>query len=168
MALANQDKNKMYKQKNNKRADVQMVSYVVLIVISLSLSILVYSFLKSKTCVFGCSPKCPDDVYIIIEDAICQNNKLNLTVSNRGLFNISLLYVRMGNETKKIPSQISKNSTSLPSPLPPGGMETYIYNIPSNIGGAGKYFVEVQPALLSEKRTPMLCKNIPRQEVSCN
>ncbi len=152
----------------NKKADVQMVSYVVLIVISLSLSVMVYSFLKTKTCILGgCNEKCPEDISIIIENVICQNNKINLTISNRGFFNVSLLYVKMGNETKKIPFPINKGNETLVYPLPPQGTVTNIYTIPPILLGEGEYFVDVQPAVLSVKKTPMLCKNIPRQSVIC-
>ena len=158
----------MIKQKNNKKADVQMVSYVVLIVISLSLSVLVYSFLKSKPCMFGCKDKCPEDVFITIEGAVCSNQKLNLTISNRGLFNISLIYVRLGNETRQTPFQINKDLTSLSSPLSPGEGLTKSFPISIDLWSIGKNYIEVQPALLSEKRTIMLCNSRPRQEIVCD
>jgi len=153
-------KNKMI----NKKADSQMVSYVLLVVIAISLSVAVFAFLKLY--VPSDREKCPDDVNVIIEGAICFQGKLNLTISNRGLFNVSMLFVRMGEESRTVRTQINNKTELLPEPLAPGQTNKYLFNIPTRFS-TGTYIVEVQPAILSEKKNLRLCSTIPTQKVIC-
>ncbi len=143
-----------------------MVSYVLLVVIAISLSVAVFAFLKLY--VPSDREKCPDDVNVIIEGAICLQGKLNLTISNRGLFNVSMLFVRMGEESRTVRAQVN-NKTLLPVPLAPGQTVKYIFDIPEQIlkPGISDYIVEVQPAILSEKKNARLCSTIPKQRVVC-
>ena len=61
-----------------------MVAYVLLVVIAISLSALVYIFLKSYLPTD--KVECPSDLSLIIEGARCIDNKNNLTIniSNKG------------------------------------------------------------------------------------
>jgi len=78
----------------NKKAVSDMVSYVLLIVIALSLAVGVYSFMKFYI------PKdketCSEDVSLYIEDYKCYLDTnpnprkiIELTIKNKGLFNIT-------------------------------------------------------------------------------
>src|SRR3989344_8761483 len=148
----------------NKKADSQMVSYVLLVVIAISLSAAVFAFLKLY--VPSDREKCPDDVSVIIEEVICSQGKLNLAISNRGLFNVSMLFVRMGEESRTVRTQINNKTELLPEPLAPGQTNKYLFNIPTRFS-TGTYIVEVQPAILSEKKNLRLCSTIPTQKVIC-
>jgi len=86
--------------KSDKRGLSEMIGYVLLIVIALSISIAVYAWIKYIT------PKetktCPDDVSLVIEDYECYTvtngetiKKLRLTISNRGLFETGGFYIRV-------------------------------------------------------------------------
>jgi len=73
---------------NNKKGLSEVVGYVLLIGVAVSLSVLVYYFIQSYL------PKpiseCPEGVSIVIQDYSCSTdkNEFNLTVQNKGLFDI--------------------------------------------------------------------------------
>ena len=154
----------------NKKADVQMVSYVVLIVISLSLSVMVYSFLRIYV------PKdkveCNPDTNLILSDTSCSvsNQQLNITIINKGLFKVDAAYIRFGEESQKIKTQINNNSFLLFNPdntpgLNPGEGFSSTYTL--DIISAGQYGFEIQPAIIRNKQI-VLCENaIIKQPIQC-
>lgn len=86
-----------------------MVSYVLLIVIAVGLSVAVYSYLnlyvpKEK-------PQCSADISLIVQDYQCTSNPnggtLNITFLNKGLFSIDAVYVRVGSSSAKVKQQIN-------------------------------------------------------------
>jgi len=81
---------KNLKKMENKKAVSEMVAYVLLVVISISLAIIVYAWL-SKYIRVTPTPECPDSVALSVEDYVCydDNQTLLLRVKNKGFFNIS-------------------------------------------------------------------------------
>ena len=78
-----------------------MIGYVLLIIIAVSLSIAVFTFLKLY--VPPGSPECPKEVKLTIEDYSCEENppssgeyEINLTLANKGLFRIYGVYIKLG------------------------------------------------------------------------
>jgi len=80
----------------NKKALSVVVGYVILIVIAISLSILVYNWLriqlpKEKT-------ECSEDVSIYIDNEICNPDNvagdISVTFVNKGLFNVDGVYLK--------------------------------------------------------------------------
>jgi flagellin-like protein len=75
----------------------EIVAYVLLIVIAISLSLLVYAWLKghlpTKT------EKCPEDVSLIIEEYSCNTitKEIDLILRNNGLFNIDGMIIKASN-----------------------------------------------------------------------
>lgn len=141
-----------------------MVAYVLLIVIGISLSVAVYAYLKLY--LPSSKEKCPEDINLVIENAVCFRGQLNVTISNRGLFNVSMIFVRLGNESRSVRQQVNNKTELLPQPLAPSDTKLYSFQIPFNYR-AGDHIVEVQPAVMSEKRSTLLCKNIATQPVFC-
>lgn len=153
----------------SKKAISLMVSYTLLIVIAISLSIIVYSYLKLE--LPSERKECPADTSLIIESAVCAgtaaDRELNITLSNRGLFNISAAYIRMGRVYMETKTQINKDLEILvPSAIPPGQARGYSYDISDTITSAGDYTLEVQPAVFS-KRVLVPCKTVITQSVNC-
>src|SRR3989344_1131649 len=91
----------------NKKAISLMVSYVLLIVIAIGVSVLVYNYLKLYTP--GEKKECPADVYLTVDDVTCSlsQNTINLTITNRGVFNISAVFIRVGPQNKSVKLQIN-------------------------------------------------------------
>ena len=75
-----------------------MVAYVLLIVIAISLSILVYAWLKIY--VIKPTPACHEGVSLIIYNYECDSvvKNLSLTVQNQGTFGVDGFVIRIANE----------------------------------------------------------------------
>ena len=82
-----------------KKGISEIVGYVLLIVIAISLSLLVYTWLKGQ--IPKETEKCPGDVSLVISDYSCYDisgvKRLNLTLQNNGLFNIGGFVARVKN-----------------------------------------------------------------------
>jgi hypothetical protein len=77
----------------NKRALSQVVTYVLLIVVAIGLSVIVFNFLS------GIVPQdqfsCPDGISLVIKDVSCEGSgKVSITFQNKGNFNIDGVYSR--------------------------------------------------------------------------
>lgn len=78
----------------NKKGLSNLVAYVLLISISISLSVLVYGWLKFF--VGGAEVvNCPSNVNIIIESYECSGGVLNISVKNKGLFDVDGYILRV-------------------------------------------------------------------------
>ena len=136
-----------------KRGVSEIVSYTLLIVISISLAVLVFNYLKSYTP--KDKPECREGINIVIEKAECNftNGILSLMLENRGRFKVERAFVRIGKE-----GEIKKALGPSPLPLTSGGGSVNylgpgnlsdLYS-PSGLGSvitaSGPYVLEVQPA----------------------
>jgi hypothetical protein len=86
----------------DKKAVSLFISYVILIVIAISMSIAVFVWLKVianpepvKTCDFGTS--------IAVYDYSCEVGKLTLTIKNNGRFNVDGFILRVGDNPEREP-----------------------------------------------------------------
>jgi len=79
-----------------------MVGYVLLIVIAISVSIMVYAYLKNI--VWQNTEKCDEGISLIVEDYNCDTtaNTLNLTVKNQGTLSVDGFMIHGSNETAKL------------------------------------------------------------------
>lgn len=84
----------------NKKALSEMIAYVLLIVIAVSLSIFVYGWLNRY--VPKQSLECEDNVALIIDDYSCNSseNTTDITVRNKGLFNVDGFFIRISNNSQ--------------------------------------------------------------------
>lgn len=143
---------------SNKKGVSEVVGYVILIVIALTMSVFVYAYLKLY--VPKEAPSCPSDISLSVQDYTCTsgpNGILNLTIKNKGLFKVYGAYVRFGPEDRQVRPQIN-NDTSFflfqqgQDGLLPGNNIFRQYKLTTNAPTPGKYMIEVQPAVLSTKR----------------
>lgn len=76
----------------NKKAVSLLVSYVILISIVLAMSSLVYAWIKARADKPFAEESCPKDLSLILVSSPCSvsgyTNTMNITVQNKGLFNI--------------------------------------------------------------------------------
>lgn len=104
----------------DKRAISNMVSYVLLIVITLSTAAGVYAFLKFKAQVPTDDATCEVDVSMTIKNYECEpgNSKIIIRLENSGFFNIDGFFIKGANDPDKVPiaqlrrTDISSNESS--------------------------------------------------------
>lgn len=155
----------------NKKALSEIVGYTLLIIIALAMAGSIYAFLKVY--VPKAQPQCPEDINLVVQDYNCSASVLSLQITNRGLFNVDAAYIRLGKSESKIRPQINANSVlfikSTPpySGLNPGEIFSKDYSVAGIVTEAGKYTLEVEPAILQNNKY-ILCKNsIMTQEIDC-
>jgi len=167
----------------NKKAVSLMISYVLLIVIAISLSILVYAWV-SRMWVFT-TPECRSGVSLIITNYVCDNatKLINITIKNKGRYNVTGYYIKgADNKTQKImfPLNISdprylgivENGKYyffgfLARPLRPGEEETSVFSY--DVGGITKPLEKIQIApFITKDEDDITCdKATIYQEVNC-
>lgn len=159
----------------NKKGVSEMVSYVILIVISVGLSIAVYSFLKLYAGPSTQAPPCPEAVHLIIENAECTfapgASTLELTITNKGLFSVDYIFIKMAPPDRTISESLNPGGEKLGSSLDPQkSTPPTIYNtsiVHKIIDGAGEYTLEIQPAI-NTPQGKSVCENaIVTQTVTC-
>ncbi|HLC53590.1 MAG TPA: hypothetical protein VJK03_03520 [Candidatus Nanoarchaeia archaeon] len=160
-----------------------MVSYVLLIIIAVGLSVLVYNYLvvhvpKDK-------PACYDDINLVLVDYSChlQTNNgvtkvlLNVTLSNHGLHTADGVYLRLGNETRKVKKLVNDNdiffglivdsaSGTAAIGLRPGMSVFRNYSFSADIQ-PGRNGLEIQPAAGSPAKLALCEKGTLALPVEC-
>ena len=174
----------------NKNGLSEVVSYVLLIVVGISLSAIVFVFLQ------GLIPEkefsCPDGLALIIKETKClpSSNSINITFQNKGRFEIDVVYSRYANNLASVAvnplvpnkdygtiNQISEDQgsqgffyfgrvKSVPSALRPNKeySQVFSYGIADTIAK-----VEIQPFLnLEDERKLGICEEkIISHEITC-
>jgi len=157
----------------NKRGVSEVVGYVLLVVIAIGLSIGVYSYLR--VFVPKEKPECQEDIHLIVQGYSYHHTDLStdlsITLANKGLFNISSAYVRLGaiNRTTRYPIGADKGKVNFGAGLGPGisfplvdftndDFESLKEQFSSLILGE-EMMLEIQPVVLSAKGENVLCPN---------
>lgn len=153
----------------NKKAVSAMVAYVLLIIIAITLSVFVYTWLKKQ--VPKESKECEADVSLIIESYNCDSakNQFSLTAKNNGFFNVSGFYIRVSSDGTDVYSNISNTGTNLvyrgQAPIEKGlkpGEEYELKNINYPINSITNapitqiMNIEIEPYLLKDNKV-VLC-----------
>jgi FlaG/FlaF family flagellin (archaellin) len=169
----------------NKRALSEIVSYVLLIIIAVALSILVYSFLKAY--VIKDRLSCPDDISLVVKEAVCNVNpddsvRIRIVLENKGLFNVTDYYARMAKDGKEAKLQINQGKTTFIRPLSPGSESEAISFFSStgtsdiytpvlksivNLSQTDSYILEIEPAVKTSKGLALCTNAIITQPVKC-
>lgn len=85
----------------DKKAISEMVSYVLLIVIAIGLSVGVYAWLRWQANIEKIEA-CPEDVSLVLKEYKClYTGKIQVTVKNNGLFNVNGYVIRGTNSSDK-------------------------------------------------------------------
>jgi hypothetical protein len=156
----------------NKKGVSLMISYALLIVITIALGALVYAYLKfylpsDKT-------ECPEDMSLRALNIVCisdgQHATLSMDLYNAGLFNVSGVYLRFGASERTVRLQIPENKGQelFDYPLAPGSAYTKTYVLNSLLEpSVSNYILEIQPAIFAEKSTIPCTNAIITQPVTC-
>ena len=126
-----------------------MVSYVLLVVIALALSIGIYTWLKATANVEP-TPACPKGVAIIISDYNCETSgEIEITIKNKGTHNISGFVVRVSKNIDSLPAGLllgkepyaldiytaDRGHYNFMNPLPPGEEKIIRFKYPKDNQG---------------------------------
>ncbi len=144
----------------DKKAISLMVSYTLLVVIAISLSIVVYAYLKLY--LPAEKRECQQEISLAVENAVCTitttttptTQELDITISNRGLFSVSAMLIRIGPAGRTVKIQVNQGDEPIVPPLAPGKIIQFAdINIPQpplgiNLASGREYEIEVQPALI--------------------
>ena len=153
----------------NKSALSNIVGYVLLISVTLSLSILVYGWLRfyvSESDIETCS----DNVNVIIESYECSGGaggSLTVTLKNKGLFTVDGYILRVHNRTDAEFGFYTFNDTG--TMIRPGEEHIDIYNFPFGDEDITTItLVEVQPFIREDSGSDKIsCKSYASQRVEC-
>lgn len=88
---------------DNKKGLSVVVGYVLLIVISLSLSLMVYTWMKRSA--IKPETTCPETISIMITNYECttSSKEISLTLENNGLYNIDGAIIKVSTSLTKLP-----------------------------------------------------------------
>jgi FlaG/FlaF family flagellin (archaellin) len=161
----------------NKKGVSEIVAYVLLISISFAIAAIVYSWLM-----FYVTPakeiKCDEGISLTIRSVTynCATKSLNITLQNRGLFDVDGYKIRVNNKTGADIGVYMINATGVPvraSNATYGGVIYDYYSaatrtdtaVPRAIGG-NLTFIEVQPYSIIEGEV-VACDTIAKQAIVC-
>lgn len=154
---------------SNKKGLSEMIAYVILIVIAVSLSILVFTYLKGFVPKFE-KPECPEGTSLTILSADCTisaaNATLLLTFLNQGRFNISAVYLKIGPENRQVKLLINEDDLYFQKDLLPGDNISRIYS-GGSISSKGDYILEVEPATITKKGLALCEKSVISEPITC-
>jgi hypothetical protein len=143
-----------------KRALSNLVAYVLLITITISLSVMIYGWLKFY--VDGEDiPTCPEGVNIIVESYSCSGNSLTVNLRNKGFFSIEGFVLRTHNRSNAEFGVHVLNSTGVA--LAPGANTSRVYSFV----GDPITIVDVQP-FLDREGDKISCESYASQKVVCS
>lgn len=161
---------------NNKRGLSVIVSYVLLIIIAISLSALVYTYIKGKI-IPPDVPECSTNTYLAISSVTCDatTEEVIITLQNRGNFNINAAFFRMDVADRVAKTQLNADQTDglASNPLEPGETREFSFSIGSDDAniletGETEYEVEVQPAIIERGLTYPCEGKLAQQTVTCD
>lgn len=121
---------------NNKKAVSEIVSYVLLIVIAISLAAGVYTFLKSSVPTPDKEREtCPEDTSLAISDYDCytsdENKVITLTFENKGLFNVDGFIITATNNPEALAAVMLNTTEGKAEEIQPG---RYYFDTPLKLG----------------------------------
>ena len=152
----------------DKKAVSIMIGYVLLVVIAIAISVMVFAYLKLYLPLN--EPRCYDDVAISIDKVSCSNGEVDLTLTNRGLFNINGAFIRIGEKGRIYKEVLNPNQ---PETLFASGGNTVLApgatwsSTPYSYSEIGSQILEVEPLLFIDDK-PTLCENaVVKTEVFC-
>ena len=88
--------------KLNKKAVSVMISYVILIMIAIAMAITIYAWLTLVANVEPL-PDCGEGTSLVINDYVCGDGNLRLSLKNNGRFTIDGFIIQVGNNTQREP-----------------------------------------------------------------
>jgi hypothetical protein len=162
----------------NKKAVSEMISYVILIAIVLSLSIGIYAWLKAAS---NATPAidCKEDTSVVVTSYQCLGD-IRLSIKNNGYFNVDGIILAVGNNSQRAPdsyllSSYLTNSLEghynfVPS-LAPGETREAKFIAQTNAGKIDFNIsvIQIQPFIIDKNQEIICNKAVIKQNLeNCN
>jgi len=162
----------MIRSIHDKKGVSEIVSYVLLISITFAIAGIVYSWL-----IFYVTPgketKCEEGISLTIRSYSynCNTKALNLSLQNRGLFDIDGYLIRVTNQSNTDIGIYTLNKTGANISVGVTYLDYYsnssiLNDSKKNLGGIIK-FLEVQPFVYQNGSVPIYCENVAKQVIVC-
>lgn len=158
----------------NKKGLSEIVSYVLLISISLSLAGMVYFWLIKYVPSDTSSIECDENIGLIVRgyNYSCELNTLNLTIENKGLFDVAGYVVRVSNLSLAKLGLFTLNKSGKPMIAGEVYYDYYRFSnktdeLPSKEIKGDLTLVDVQPFLKKNGKTVYCSNYISKQSLSC-
>lgn len=154
-------------KRKDKRGISVLVSYVLLVTLAVALAATTYFFILPYARKPLPEEACPEGISIVIENYSCVNNKINITIKNRGLHDVTGVYIKTESTAEELKDlwEISARVGCDPFyQCTPCGIE-------ASISPGDECFVEIPPQILTntakivlipyrvEKEYTTLCKD---------
>ncbi|MFH0831541.1 MAG: hypothetical protein V1886_01595 [archaeon] len=151
----------------SKKGITELIAYVLLISMAIALSILVYNWLRFYV-VPSESKACPGGVSLILQEYSCSGGNINITVRNKGLFNIDGYLIKINNKVDSSgkPEGLPVNllaSVSLQSSLNPSDAHSGSYSYEELYGRVAE--IEIEPFRKQDNKIIYCDESITRQVV---
>jgi hypothetical protein len=144
-----------------KKSQAEVIAYVLLILMAISVSVLVFVWLKNR--VPSDNKNCPDGVSLIIKDYnyTCGNKNIDVLVQNKGRFTISGFILRANDRKEAETGFYTLDETG--KELKPNEEYSYTYEIPTE---NSLTFLEVQPFIFDKEK--IICADsVSSQALNC-
>lgn len=170
----------------NKRGLSELIAYVILISIALSLSVFVFAWLRCYlpgSC--GSEAReCPEGAVLVIKDYSCgaddSGRILNLTIQNRGLFSVDGFIIKVNDRPSSLGVYtIQTSDGKFGRKLSPGENASYSVSLATSVFNGDALisppisrltFIEVQPFLKNvdgTRQTNVFCDRVSSQVTDC-
>ncbi|PIN78100.1 hypothetical protein COV15_00365 [Candidatus Woesearchaeota archaeon CG10_big_fil_rev_8_21_14_0_10_34_12] len=156
----------MLQSHKNKKAISEIVSYVLIIVISLSLAVGVFSWMKLY--IKEPPKQCSEDVALVIYDYVCNSSTkiIEITLENRGLFDVDGFIIHASNKPDATEASMNLNLKEVifSKPLSPEEKMTKEFRF-AQLGNIT--LISIEPVkIIDEKR--VACQNaFFKQKIKC-
>jgi len=156
---------------DNKKGVSEIVSYVLLISITFGIAGMVYAWL-----VYYVTPgeevKCDEGIALTIRsyNYNCTTKALNITLQNRGLFDVDGFVIRLNNNSRSELGvyTLNKTGTNVSTGISLSSYYSNSSNLESSKIMRGNItFIEVQPFTKQKGNLTVYCDALVKQKVSC-
>jgi hypothetical protein len=146
-----------------------MIAYVLLITITISLSVLVYNWLQFYVGVSDLE-ECPEGVNLVIQNYTCNkgsDGNLNVTLKNKGLFEVDGFILRIHDRVDADFGFYTLNSSG--AVISVGGLDSknYWFADYSSEDFTDVTLIEVQPIIVGNQGNNISCPSFTAQSVVC-
>jgi len=162
---------------SNKKGISNIIGYVILISITISLSILVYNWLSFYV-QEDTTPKCPDGISISIEDYSCSPSMISIKLKNRGRFSIDGYIMKVHDDINaelgmyEVSTTLFSNENLIDEKFKP---ENIFYKTEdlskldlSKLDLSQVTLLEIQPIYFSSQNKIIYCPEVITKKVTCN